>query len=78
MGQNSVGNPTAFLEGYISNLRITKGEALWTSTFTPPTEPYTTTSGTVLLLHPDGDDSESQHTLTFNNDTKNYCAQKVD
>jgi hypothetical protein len=38
--------------GYISNLRVTKGGALYTSTFTPSTTPLTTTvsSGTVSLL----------------------------
>jgi hypothetical protein len=38
--------------GYISNLRITKGAGLYTSSFTPSTTPLTTTvsSGTVSLL----------------------------
>lgn len=38
--------------GYISNIRITKGGALYTSTFTPSTTPLTTTvsAGTVSLL----------------------------
>ena len=38
--------------GYVSGLRITKGGALYTSGFTPPTSPPTTTvsSGTVSLL----------------------------
>jgi hypothetical protein len=38
--------------GYISNARITKGGALYTSTFTPSTTPLTTTvsAGTVSLL----------------------------
>lgn len=30
----------AYLNGYISHFRVTNGEALWTSTFTPPTEAY--------------------------------------
>lgn len=38
--------------GYLSNIRITKGGALYTSTFTPSTTPLTTTvsAGTVSLL----------------------------
>ena len=32
------------LNGYLSNLRITKGTALYTTAFTPSTEPLTTTS----------------------------------
>ena len=34
----------AYWNGFISNLRITKGQALYTSTFTPSTSPLTTTS----------------------------------
>ena len=35
---------THFFDGYISNLRITKGLAVYTSNFTPPTSPVTLTS----------------------------------
>jgi hypothetical protein len=36
--------------GYISDIRILKGEALYTSSFTPPSTPVTATSNTSLLL----------------------------
>jgi len=46
------GTGTQAFPGYISNVRITKGGALYTSTFTPSTTPLTTTvsSGTVSFL----------------------------
>lgn len=37
-------SPNNFLTGFVSNLRITKGQALYTAAFTPSTTPLTTTS----------------------------------
>lgn len=37
--------------GYISNLRLVKGTAVYTAAFTPPTAPLTAISGTSLLLN---------------------------
>lgn len=38
-----------FLQGYLSNVRLVKGTALYTSTFTPSTTSLTAVSGTSLL-----------------------------
>ena len=40
-----------YILGYLSNLRIVKGTAVYTSAFTPPTSPLTAISGTSLLLN---------------------------
>ena len=40
---------TQDITGFISNLRIIRGEAFYTANFTPPTHELTTTSNTVLL-----------------------------
>jgi len=62
--------------GYISNARITKGGALYTSTFTPSTTPLTTTvsAGTVSLLTCQSnrliDNSTNAFTITKNGDVK--------
>ena len=44
-------------KGHISNLRIVKGTALYTSDFTPPQSELTVVDGTVLLCCQDSDDA---------------------
>ena len=44
------GDGDGWFGGFISNVRITKGQALYTSNFTPSTEPLTTSSQ--VLHHP--------------------------
>ncbi len=40
-----------FLNAYVSDLRLVKGTALYTSSFTPPTAPLTAVTNTSLLLN---------------------------
>jgi hypothetical protein len=67
--------------GYISNARITKGGALYTTTFTPSTTPLTTTvsSGTVSLLTSQNnrfiDNSVNAFTITVNGTPQVATAQ---
>jgi hypothetical protein len=48
IGQSIDGNDWPY-KGYISNLRVVKGTAVYTSNFTPSTTPLTAISGTSLL-----------------------------
>tara|TARA_Y100001970_G_scaffold201675_1_gene245407 strand:+ start:328 stop:2454 length:2127 start_codon:yes stop_codon:yes gene_type:complete len=48
--------------GYISNLRLIKGSALYTSNFIPPTEKLKAIDGTVLLCCQDSDDPTQEAT----------------
>ena len=57
--------------GYLSNLRIVKGTAVYTAAFTPPTAPLTAISGTGLLTCQANrliDSSANNFTLTKNGD----------
>ena len=48
--------------GFISNVRVTKGEALYTADFTPPTTELTADANTVLLCCQDSDDPTQEKT----------------
>jgi len=67
-----IGGTSAFSEysfdGYVSNLRVVKGTAVYTGAFTPPTEPLTAITNTVLLTCQANrfvDNSTSAHTITI-------------
>jgi len=58
-----------YTTGYISNLRIVKGTAVYTSNFTPSTTPLTAISGTSLLTCQSNryvDNSANNFTITVN------------
>ncbi len=58
---------THFFPGYITNLRVIKGTALYTASFDPPRKPLTAVSGTSLLLL-----SSSSATLVTDSSTNNF------
>ena len=73
------GSTSYYLNGYLSNFRIVKGTALYTSGFTPSTSPFTTTSQSataseVKLLTCQSkffrDESTSEHPVTVNGNTR--------
>jgi hypothetical protein len=60
-----------YMNGYISNARLIKGTAYYTSAFTPPTEALTAISNTVLLTCQSNrfiDNSTNAFTITKNGD----------
>jgi hypothetical protein len=62
---------TYFALGYISNLRLVKGSALYTSAFTPSTSPLTAITNTSLLTCQSNrfiDNSSNNFTITRNGD----------
>ena len=68
-GSSSV---TTYFPGYISNFRIVKGTAVYTSAFTPSTTPLTAISGTSLLTCQNAaftDNSTNNFVVTINGNT---------
>jgi len=64
-------NADRLLAGYMSNMRLVKGTALYTSNFIPSTTPLTAVSGTSLLTCQSNrliDNSTNNFTLTRNGD----------
>jgi hypothetical protein len=70
VGRYPDGNLTTFyyMSGYISNLRVVTGTAVYTSAFTPSTTPLTAISGTSLLT--------CQSNRFIDNSTNNYAVTK--
>ena len=67
----SAGGAAQPFEGYISNLRMLKGTALYTSAFTPSTSPLTAIANTSLLTCQDNrfiDESPNNFTITKTGD----------
>ena len=68
----NISNVNSFA-GYMSNLRIVKGSAVYTSNFTPSTTPLTAITNTSLLTCQSNrfkDNSSNNFALTVNGDTK--------
>jgi hypothetical protein len=59
------GAASSYFNGYMSNLRIVKGTAVYTTNFTPPTAPLTAISGTSLLT--------CQSNTFIDNSTNNFA-----
>lgn len=71
IGAGYNGNASTTLTGYISNLRVVSGTALYTTEFTPPTQPLTAVENTVLLTCCDNrfvDDSANNFAITRTGD----------
>lgn len=71
VGRLQDATPGEYHTGYMSNLRITVGQALYTANFTPSTSPLTAIAGTSLLTCQNStirDNSANNFTLTVNGD----------
>ena len=72
IGRNPDGGGVQYFTGYITDLRMVKGTALYTSAFTPPTERLTAITNTSLLachLPYIADGSTNAHSITVNGNT---------
>jgi hypothetical protein len=53
------GGSEVYLDGWMDEVRITKGIALWEAEFIPPTTPTRATKYTSLLMHMNGEDGDN-------------------
>lgn len=51
IGADDDGSPNAYFIGYMSNVRVVKGTAVYTANFTPPASPVTAITNTSLLTN---------------------------
>ena len=64
--------PANYFTGYVSNFRVVKGTAIYTTAFAPPTAPLTAVTNTQLLTCQSNrfiDNSTNNFTITKNGDT---------
>ena len=74
IGKANDGVSARYFTGYISNFRIVKGTAVYTTAFTPPTTPLTAITNTALFLNTTNDsnallDSSTNSVTVTNNGT---------
>ena len=62
IGSDYQASPTEAFNGWIDEVRISKGAARFTAAFTPTTGEYSSDLNTVLLLHSNGDDASTTFT----------------
>jgi hypothetical protein len=66
----SAGGTQSYLNGYLSNVRVVKGTAVYTGNFTPSTTPLTAISGTSLLTLQTN--APSQNNTFLDSSTNNF------
>ena len=71
IGRLATDSNNYYFNGWIDELRVSKGIARWTSNFTPPTAPDVYDEYTKLLLHMDGTDASTVFTDTYQDTTPN-------
>jgi hypothetical protein len=85
LGRNAIDTNSLYFNGWLDEVRVTKGLARWTSSFTPPTTEYPSDSNTALLLHMNGangstiftDDSAVTALVSFGFNVKGSATQIV-
>ena len=76
IGRHLIDLSNYYFDGFMTELHVSKGIAR-TATISgsaPPTSPYEPDSYTKLLLHFEGDQSDSDHAITFNGSSQIYSS----